>query len=72
MKAPIEYSPMYWSLVFPLGMYTVATWQLAAADQFDFMKGIADVTIWIAFAAWLITMTGLIRSILRSGRPAPN
>ena len=68
MKAPIEYSPMYWSLVFPLGMYTVATWQLAAADQFDFMKGIADVTIWIAFAAWLITMTGLVRSIARSAR----
>lgn len=64
MKAPLEYSPMYWSLVFPLGMYTVATWQLAAADQFDFMKDISDVTIWIAFAAWLITMTGLVRSIL--------
>jgi len=68
MKAPIEYSPMYWSLVFPLGMYTVATWQFATADQFNFMKGIADVTIWVAFAAWLITMTGLVRSIWRSGR----
>lgn len=64
MKAPIEYSPMYWSLVFPLGMYTVASWQLAAADQFDFMKQIPDVTIWIAFAAWLATMTGLLRSIV--------
>lgn len=69
MKAPLEYSPMYWSLVFPLGMYTVATWQLAAADQFTFMKQIPDVTIWIAFAAWSITMVGLIRSVtgLRRG-----
>ncbi len=72
MKAPIEYSPMYWSLVFPLGMYSVATWQLAAADEFDVMKQIPDLTIWIAFAAWLITMAGLLRAIVRSARPAPS
>ncbi len=68
MRAPLEYSPMYWSLVFPLGMYTVATWQLAAADEFTFMKQIPDVTIWIAFAAWLATMAGLLRSFRRSPR----
>ncbi len=68
MKAPLEYSPMYWSLVFPLGMYTVATWQLAAADEFPFMRQLPEVTIWVAFLAWLIVMTGLIRTILR--RPA--
>ncbi|HMT04250.1 MAG TPA: tellurite resistance/C4-dicarboxylate transporter family protein [Solirubrobacterales bacterium] len=68
MKAPLEYSPMYWSLVFPLGMYTVASWQLAAADEFTFMKQIPEATIWIAFLAWLIVMTGLIRSILRGLR----
>ncbi len=73
MKAPIEYSPMYWSLVFPLGMYTVATWQLAAADRFTFMKDIPDVTIWIALAAWLVAMTGLVRTLIRPLRsPAGN
>jgi len=70
MRAPLEYSPMYWSLVFPLGMYTVATWQLAAADQFGFMKQIPEVTIWIAFAAWLATMAGLIHSVIGRSRPA--
>lgn len=68
MKAHLEYSPMYWSLVFPLGMYTVATWQLAAADQFTFMKQIPDVTIWLAFTAWLVTTAGLARRLLRGMR----
>lgn len=68
MKAPLEYSPMYWSLVFPLGMYTVATWQLAAADEFTFMKQIPEVFIWIGFTAWLIVMAGLLRTILKSSR----
>lgn len=63
MRAPLQYSPMYWSLVFPLGMYTVATWQLAAADRFEFLKQIPEVTIWIAFAAWLLTMAGLVRTM---------
>lgn len=71
MKAPLEYSPMYWSLVFPLGMYTVATWQLAAADEFTFMKQIPQVTIWIAFAAWLIVTTGLLRTLIRAALRTP-
>ncbi len=69
-KVPLTYSPMYWSLVFPLGMYTVATWQLATADSFPFMKDIPSVTIWIAFTAWLITMTGLLHSLFRRRPPA--
>ena len=32
------------------------------------MKQIPEATIWIAFLAWLIVMTGLIRSILRGLR----
>lgn len=70
MKARLEYSPMYWSLVFPLGMYTVATWQLAAADQFEFMRQIPRVTIWIALAAWLIATAGLTRTLFRGSRRA--
>lgn len=68
MRVPISYHPMYWSLVFPLGMYTLATYQLAVADDFSPFTSIPKGTIWIAFAAWLITMTGLVRSIWRGGQ----
>lgn len=69
MKAPLEYSPMYWSMVFPIGMYTVATWQLAAADQFAFMKEIPRVTVWIALAVWLVVGAGLVRRVIPGAGP---
>ena len=31
-RFPIRYDPLYWGAVFPLGMYTVATWQMARID----------------------------------------
>ena len=34
MRHPLVYHPMYWSLVFPLGMYTLATYRLALAADF--------------------------------------
>jgi tellurite resistance protein TehA-like permease len=33
-RYPFEYTPTYWSLVFPLGMYAVATYRLSLASDF--------------------------------------
>src|SRR5688572_14796417 len=33
-REPIAYHAMFWSLVFPLGMYTLATWRLSLAADF--------------------------------------
>jgi tellurite resistance protein TehA-like permease len=65
-REPLTYHPMYWSLVFPLGMYTLATHRLALAADFTPLKSVAQVLIWIAFATWLLSMLGLLRSGLRS------
>jgi tellurite resistance protein TehA-like permease len=34
-RQPLHYHPMYWSLVFPLGMYSVATYKLALAADYS-------------------------------------
>jgi len=64
-REPLRYHPMYWSLVFPLGMYTLATYRLALASDFTVLQDVARVLVWISFAAWLATMWGLLRA---SGR----
>jgi tellurite resistance protein TehA-like permease len=64
-RVPITYHPGYWSLVFPLGMYTVATYRVALVMHLSFLDGIPAVMVWVALAAWTATMAGLVRS---SGR----
>jgi tellurite resistance protein TehA-like permease len=58
-----RYEPALWGMVFPLGMYTTATFQLSRATGFDFLARIPHVFIVLALMAWAIAFTGLIRSI---------
>jgi tellurite resistance protein TehA-like permease len=66
-RFPLRYDPLYWGAVFPLGMYTAATWRLEQVIQLPFIQWIPKVFIWIALAAWSAAFMGLIRSLLRQG-----
>jgi tellurite resistance protein TehA-like permease len=66
-RFPLQYDPLYWGAVFPLGMYTVCTFRLAQALDVGFLLPIARVFVWIALAAWLTALSGLIRQGLRRG-----
>ncbi len=61
-KAPIRYDPQYWSLVFPLGMFTVATILFEKATGLNVLHLIPHVTIWFAWVAWTVTFVGMLRS----------
>jgi tellurite resistance protein TehA-like permease len=65
-KIPITYQPANWSIVFPLGMYSVATYRLSLASDAEFLRAIAGGMIWVAMGAWSLTMLGLIRSFVRA------
>jgi tellurite resistance protein TehA-like permease len=57
---PWRYQPAYWSLVFPLGMYTASTGKIAEVLQFSFLKPIPQVFIFIALLAWAITLLAMV------------
>ncbi len=63
-RYPLTYDPMDWSLVFPLGMYTVCTYQLAKALGFQWLYSIPRYFVFVALAAWLITLFGLVYRIV--------
>jgi tellurite resistance protein TehA-like permease len=59
-RFPLRYDPLYWGAVFPLGMYTAATYQMAQAMNLPFLGGIPRVFVWIALVAWALTFGGMI------------
>ena len=56
--------------VFPLGMYTVCTFQLSKAIGYEPLLLIPRFFIFIALAAWLAVFVGLIHSFVRT-KPRP-
>lgn len=65
-RIPLSYSPALWSLVFPLGMYSVATFRLSLATQFPFLGSLGREFVWIAVPAWAITTCAMIISNVKS------
>jgi tellurite resistance protein TehA-like permease len=69
-RLPVRYEPPMWSLVFPLGMYAVASARLGLAAEFPPLRWIAEGMIWVAFAAWSLVLGGLLRQLLAVTRAA--
>ncbi|HEX5496624.1 MAG TPA: tellurite resistance/C4-dicarboxylate transporter family protein [Mycobacteriales bacterium] len=71
-RVPLRYDATWWSLVFPLGMYGVAGQTLGAADRLPILTRIGDTEIWIALAAWALTLLAMLRhlytTVLRTPR----
>ena len=49
------FNPAYWSMVFPLGMYTACTYQLAYAMDLYFLLHIPKYFWFFAITAWVLT-----------------
>jgi tellurite resistance protein TehA-like permease len=63
MRFPLRYDPLYWGAVFPLGMYTVCTFRLSQAIEAPFLMAIPRAFIFVALAAWALTLIGLASAL---------
>ena len=65
-KLPFTYDPLYWGAVFPLGMYTVATYQMDRALNLYFLQWLPNYFVFIAAAVWIATFSGMVRRIAQT------
>ena len=65
---PLRYEPALWTVVFPIGMYGVATWSFGKADGLSFMEPLSRAVLWVAIAVWLLVAAAGLARLAR--RPA--
>jgi tellurite resistance protein TehA-like permease len=65
-RYPLRYDPLYWGAVFPMGMYTVCTVRLTQVIEAPFLLAIPRVFLFVALAAWALTMVGLVHHLIKA------
>ena len=61
LHQPAWFEPSWWSLVFPLGMYSAATAALSQAMELPaVLDAVASIFAWVALAAWVATFVNML------------
>ena len=69
-RVPLRYHPAYWALVFPIGMYGVATYRMIAVTDLSDLDLLPQLALAMALTAWTAAFVGLTTTLLRSASPA--
>lgn len=69
---PLRYEPALWSMVFPLGMYAVASYRLGLTAEFPPLEWISYLMVWSAFIVWCLVLSGLFHSWFSVRKPGNN
>lgn len=62
-RIPLTYQATLWSIIFPLGMYSVAGVYLGRADHLPIVFWIGSTWLWVALTAWAVTFVAMIRNL---------
>ena len=70
-RLPLTYQPGYWAIVFPLGMYGVATDRMSDVTDLSVLGRWPPVLLGVALGAWVVTFVAMAASLVRrSDAPA--
>ena len=67
-RYPLTYETALWGMVFPIGMYGVASYKLGKASGTDGLAAFGGGEGWIATAVWLAVFIGMCASARKTMR----
>ncbi len=67
----LTYDATLWSIIFPLGMYAVASYYLGHVDHLPIVGTIGDIMSWVALAAWTVTFAAMVWHLVHTLLLAP-
>ncbi|WP_313812704.1 tellurite resistance/C4-dicarboxylate transporter family protein [Glutamicibacter sp.] len=62
-KVPLKYVPTLWSIVFPLGMFSVASINLGRVDQLPVVEAVGHGALVVALIVWCIVFVAMLRHV---------
>ncbi|MEV5843758.1 DUF488 family protein [Streptomyces sp. NPDC051985] len=62
---PLRYELGWWNLVFPIGMYAVATHELGRTTGTPWMTSLGRWEVWVAAAVWAVVFAAMVAAWLR-------
>jgi tellurite resistance protein TehA-like permease len=69
----LAYEPGLWSIVFPVGMYGVASHELGSTLSVSWLVTLGRYEAWLALAVWVVVFLAMAATLLRSARlPDPS
>lgn len=64
-RVPLRYHPAYWALVFPIGMYGVATYRMIAVTDLNDLDLLPKLALGAALITWAVAFVGLVVAVPR-------
>jgi tellurite resistance protein TehA-like permease len=64
VRLGVRFTPERWTMVFPLGMYSVASWTLGRALHAPWLSGLGRAWLAVALTAWAAMAYGGLRHLL--------
>jgi tellurite resistance protein TehA-like permease len=64
-RFPLSYEPGMWSIVFPVGMYGVASRELGAVLHVSWLVTLGRYEAWLALAVWGVVAVAMAAALLR-------
>ncbi|EDZ66501.1 C4-dicarboxylate transporter/malic acid transport protein [Nitrosococcus oceani AFC27] len=65
MRLSLNYDPLHWGVVFPLGMYAASSHEMATVMALEFLSFLPPLFLYAALLVWVVVFVSWILTLLR-------